>query len=53
LQAQRLKQAAREEEARDVIALNVAADRLGKLIHDRRLLLAAQQAGAPQGQTPN
>jgi TRAP-type uncharacterized transport system substrate-binding protein len=53
LQGQRLKQAGGKEDARDVIALNVAAHRLENLIHDRRLLPASQQAGAPQGQTPN
>jgi TRAP-type uncharacterized transport system substrate-binding protein len=43
LQTQRLKQAAGEEEARDVVALNVTAHRLENLIHDRRLSLASQQ----------
>jgi len=33
--------------AREVTALNVAAHRLENLIHDRRLLLAPQQVGAP------
>jgi hypothetical protein len=47
LQTQRLKQAAGEEEARDVVALNVAAHRLENLIHDRRLLFAPQQVGTP------
>lgn len=48
LQAQRLKAAAGEDEARDVTALNVAAHRLENLIHDRRLALATQQG--PRGQ---
>jgi TRAP-type uncharacterized transport system substrate-binding protein len=47
LQTQRLKRAEGEEEARDVIALNVAAHRLENLVHDRRLVLASQQAVAP------
>ena len=47
LQTQRVKQAAGEEEARDVIALNVAAHRLENLIHDRRLMLASQQTRTP------
>jgi TRAP-type uncharacterized transport system substrate-binding protein len=53
LQTQRVRQAAGEEEARDVIALNVAAHRLENLIHDRRLMLASQQTGTPgkQAQT--
>jgi TRAP-type uncharacterized transport system substrate-binding protein len=49
LQTQRLKRAEGEEEARDVIALNVAAHRLENLVHDRRLVLASQQAVAPGG----
>ncbi|WP_441241830.1 TAXI family TRAP transporter solute-binding subunit [Tardiphaga sp. 768_D3_N2_1] len=43
LHAQRLKRASGEG---DVVALNVAAHRLENLIHDRRLLFGAQQAGA-------
>ncbi len=50
LQAQRLKAAAGEDEARDVTALNVAAHRLENLIHDRRLALASQQGGKPREQ---
>jgi len=50
LQTQRLKAAAGEDEARDVTALNVAAHRLENLIHDRRLVLASQQAGKPRQQ---
>jgi TRAP-type uncharacterized transport system substrate-binding protein len=48
LQAQRLKAAAGEDEARDVTALNVAAHRLENLIHDRRLVLASQQDSKPR-----
>jgi TRAP-type uncharacterized transport system substrate-binding protein len=48
LQAQRLKQAAGEEETRDVVALNVAAHRLENLIHDRRLMFASQPVGRPE-----
>jgi TRAP-type uncharacterized transport system substrate-binding protein len=47
LQTQRLKQAAGEEEAPDVIALNVAAHRLENLIHDRRLMVASQPDSRP------
>ena len=43
LLAKRKKVAVGEEEARDVVAVNVAAHRLENLIHDRRLALAAQQ----------
>jgi TRAP-type uncharacterized transport system substrate-binding protein len=42
LQAQRARSAAGEENALDVTTLNVAAHRLQSLIHDRRILLAAQ-----------
>lgn len=49
LQAQRLRAASGEDEARDVTALNVAAHRLENLIHDRRLALASQQGHKPQG----
>jgi TRAP-type uncharacterized transport system substrate-binding protein len=52
LLAQRKKEAFGEEETRDTVALNVAAHRLENLIHDRRLALAPQHAGAPQRQTP-
>jgi TRAP-type uncharacterized transport system substrate-binding protein len=52
LQAQPTKEAAGEEAARDVVALNVAAHRLENLIHDRRLVVASQKGAAPQGQTP-
>jgi TRAP transporter TAXI family solute receptor len=45
LQAQRAKSAAGEENALDVTTLNVAAHRLQSLIHDRRILLAAQPGG--------
>ena len=48
LQAQRLKAAAGEDEARDVTALNVAAHRLENLIHDRRLVLASRQGSKPR-----
>jgi TRAP-type uncharacterized transport system substrate-binding protein len=47
LQTQRLKQAAGEEDTRDVVALNVAAHRLENLIHDRRLMFASQPVGRP------
>jgi TRAP-type uncharacterized transport system substrate-binding protein len=50
LQSQRVKQAAGEEEARDAIALNVAAHRLENLIHDRRLALAPQQGSKAREQ---
>jgi TRAP-type uncharacterized transport system substrate-binding protein len=43
LLAQRKKEVLGEDEARDVVALNVAAHRLENLIHDRRLILASQQ----------
>jgi TRAP-type uncharacterized transport system substrate-binding protein len=43
LQAQRLRAAAGDENARDVATLNVAAHRLENLIHDRRIVLASQQ----------
>jgi polyhydroxyalkanoate synthesis regulator phasin len=39
LQTQQLKRASSDEEARDVVALNVAAHRLENLIHDRKLLV--------------
>ncbi len=45
LQAQRARSAAGEENALDVTTLNVAAHRLQSLIHDRRILLAAQPGG--------
>lgn len=45
LQAQRLNQVADD---RNVVALNVAAHRLENLIHDRRLVLASQQAVASE-----
>lgn len=48
LLAQRLRRASGEQEARDVVALNVAAHQLENLIHDRRLLLGSQQVGAPR-----
>jgi hypothetical protein len=41
LQGQRGKEATGEKEARDAVALNVAAHRLENLIHDRRIALAA------------
>jgi TRAP-type uncharacterized transport system substrate-binding protein len=50
LQTQRVTQAAGEEQAREVVALNVAAHRLENLIHDRRLALASQQADKPREQ---
>jgi hypothetical protein len=46
LQTQQLKRASSDEEARDVVALNVAAHRLENLIHDRKLLVGAQRTGA-------
>jgi TRAP-type uncharacterized transport system substrate-binding protein len=52
LQAQREKAATGEDETRDVTALNVAAHRLENLIHDRRLVLASQQAGKVRQQAP-
>ena len=45
LLAQRAKAAAGEENALDGTTLNVAAHRLQTLIHDRRILLAAQAGG--------
>jgi TRAP-type uncharacterized transport system substrate-binding protein len=45
LQAQRLKRTSGEEEARDVVALNVAAHRLENIIHDRRTAFGVQQVG--------
>ncbi len=53
LQGQRGKEIAGEEEARESVALNVAAHRLENLIHDRRLFLAAQQNGVPNAPTPS
>jgi TRAP-type uncharacterized transport system substrate-binding protein len=53
LQGQRANEAAGEKEGREAVALNVAAHRLENLIHDRRLALAAQQDGIPQGQAAN
>jgi TATA-binding protein-associated factor Taf7 len=50
LQTQRATQAAGEEQAREVVALNVAAHRLENLIHDQRLALASQHAEEPQEQ---
>ena len=50
LQTQRANQATGEEDAREVVALNVAAHRLENLIHDRRLALASQQANKPREQ---
>lgn len=47
LEGQRVKEVAGENEARETVALNVAAHRLENLIHDRRLALAAQQNGVP------
>ena len=52
LLAQRKKEALGEDEARDVVALNVAAHRLENLIHDRRLILASQQGSKPRQQVP-
>jgi hypothetical protein len=42
LQAERARSAAGDENALDATTLNVAAHRLQSLIHDRRILLAAQ-----------
>ena len=50
LQTQRAMQATGEGQAREVVALNVAAHRLENLIHDRRLALASQQADKPREQ---
>lgn len=50
LLAQRKREVLGEEEAREVVALNVAAHRLENLIHDRRLVLASQQEGKPREQ---
>ena len=50
LQTQRVRQATGEEEAREVVALNVAAHRLENLIHDRRLVLASQRDPKPREQ---
>jgi TRAP-type uncharacterized transport system substrate-binding protein len=52
LQGQRGKEIEGEKEAREAVALNVAAHRLENLIHDRRISLAAQQNGMPHAQTP-
>jgi TRAP-type uncharacterized transport system substrate-binding protein len=51
LQGQRGKEIAGEREAREAVALNVAAHRLENLIHDRRIALAVQQNGASRAQT--
>ena len=48
LQNQRAKAKSGGENALDVTALNVAAHRLQSLIHDRRVLLAAQPGGKTQ-----
>ncbi|WOH67934.1 TAXI family TRAP transporter solute-binding subunit [Bradyrhizobium sp. BWA-3-5] len=48
LQGQRGKEAAGEKEAREAVALNVAAHRLENLIHDRRIALATQQKEVPR-----
>src|SRR5215212_1361826 len=48
LQNQRAKAKSGDENALDVTALNVAAHRLQSLIHDRRVLLAAQPGGKTQ-----
>jgi TRAP-type uncharacterized transport system substrate-binding protein len=45
LQTHRARSAAGEQNALDVTTLNVAAHRLQSLIHDRRILLAAQPGG--------
>lgn len=52
LQGQRGKEIEGENEAREAVALNVAAHRLENLIHDRRIALAAQQDGVSHAQTP-
>lgn len=52
LQGQRGKEAVGDQEAREAVALNVAAHRLENLIHDRRLALAAQQNGLPRAPMP-
>jgi len=52
LQGQRGKEIAGDKEAREAVALNVAAHRLENLIHDRRIALAAQQTGVPRAPTP-
>lgn len=50
LLAQRKIETFGEQEARDVVAVNVAAHRLENLIHDRRLFLASQQEAKPREQ---
>jgi TRAP-type uncharacterized transport system substrate-binding protein len=52
LQGQRGKEIAGDKEAREAVALNVAAHRLENLIHDRRIALAAPQNGVPRAETP-
>ncbi|MGM4919515.1 TAXI family TRAP transporter solute-binding subunit [Tardiphaga sp. 813_E8_N1_3] len=48
LESQQLKRVSGDEEARDVIALNVAAHRLENLIHDRRLMFGSQLTATPK-----
>lgn len=52
LLAQRATETFGEQEARDVVAVNVAAHRLENLIHDRRLALASQQESQPREPAP-
>jgi TRAP-type uncharacterized transport system substrate-binding protein len=53
LEGQRVNEVEGEKEAREAVALNVAAHRLENLIHDRRIALAAQQKAVPRaGQFP-
>ncbi|MET0675579.1 MAG: TAXI family TRAP transporter solute-binding subunit [Bradyrhizobium sp.] len=52
LQTQRVREVAGEKDAREAVALNVAAHRLENLIHDRRILLAMRQNELPSAQTP-
>ena len=47
-----MKEVAGEKDAREAVALNVAAHRLENLIHDRRILLATRQNALSGAQTP-
>ena len=53
LQAQRVREVAGEKDAREAVALNVAAHRLENLIHDRRITLAARQESLRSAQASN
>lgn len=52
LQTQRTMEIAGEKDAREAVALNVAAHRLENLIHDRRILLATRRNELPDAQAP-